>query len=193
MAHVPLLGDHLTTGVSKVEGVREMKKLLVALGGFAGGAVAVFALVQAGGPSQNTASAIHPANTSPAMTSAAGMMGGVNATASDVQLRIIHVLRGCHVWRSDQGQGSMMRITLPHGARLSIVDQDLDAHQLVQLSGPRLHMPAPMAMMGRGQVSFTRAGVYRLATKKVDLPGQSMSQAKTVGPDNNLRLTVTVT
>ena len=80
----------------------------------------------------------------------------------------------------------MMRIALPLGARLSILDQDLDAHQLVQLAGPRLRMPGPMAMMGRGQVRFTRAGMYRLATKTVELPGQSMPDAKTIGPQNPL-------
>ena len=47
-------------------------------------------------------------------------------------------------------------------------------------------------MMGRGQVRFARAGIYRLATKTVELPGQSLPQGKTIRPDNHLRLIVTV-
>lgn len=82
---------------------------------------------------------------------------------------------------------------MPRGGRLTVLDQDLDPHQLVELKGPRLRMPAPMAMMGTGRLRFMRPGIYRLATKTVELPGQSMPEAKTVGPNNQLRLVVTVT
>lgn len=48
--------------------------------------------------------------------------------------------------------------------------------------------------MGSGWLRFPCAGMYRrLATKTVDLPGQSTPDAKTIGPDNHLRLIVTVT
>lgn len=172
--------------------MRDMKNFLVGLAAFGIAAVAIVAIAQSGGPSRNTASDIQPMTTTPAMTTGVGTMGGTAAAANDMQLRIVHVQRGCHIWRSDTGKGAMMRITLSRGARLSILDQDVDPHQLVQLGGPRLHMPGPMGMNDRGQLRFTRAGTYRLATKVVELSGQSMTEVKTVGPDNRLSLTVTV-
>lgn len=36
-----------------------------------------------------------------------------------------------------------------------------------------------------------KAGVYRLGTKTVEMPG-GMEEVKTIGPDNKLRLVVTV-
>lgn len=186
-------------GVSRLGArVRDMKNFLVGLAAFGIGAVAIIAIVQSSSPSRSTASDIQPMTTTPAMTTTTAMttgvgtMGGTAAAANDMQLRIVHVQRGCHIWRSDTGKGAMMRITLSRGARLSILDQDVDPHQLVQLGGPRLHMPGPMGMSDRGQLRFTRAGTYRLATKVVELSGQSMTEVKTVGPDNRLSLTVTV-
>ena len=175
-----------------------MKNFLVGLAAFGIAVVAIVAIAQGGGPSRNTASDIQPMTTTtamtttPAMTTGVGTMGGTTATADAMQLRIVHVQRGCHIWRSDTGKGAMMRITLSRGARLSILDQDVDPHQLVQLGGPRLRMPGPMGMNSRGQLRFTQAGTYRLATKVVELPGQSMPAVKTIGPDNRLSLTVTV-
>jgi len=52
-------------------------------------------------------------------------------------------------------------------------------------------MGGPM-MMNRGMTfAFTKKGVYRFATKTVEMEGGGMD-VKTVGPDNNLRLLVTV-
>lgn len=39
----------------------------------------------------------------------------------------------------------MIRIALRRGAQLSILDQPLDAHQMVRLAEPRLQMPGPKA------------------------------------------------
>jgi hypothetical protein len=40
-------------------------------------------------------------------------------------------------------------------------------------------------------ITFMKKGVYRLGTKTVEMPGGGMD-VKTVGPDNHLRLVVTV-
>lgn len=86
-------------------------------------------------------------------------MAGQAATESaGAELRIAHVLRGCHVWNSGQRRAATMRLSLPRGGRLAILDQDLDPHQLGELSGPRLRVPAPMAMMGEARVRFAQAG-----------------------------------
>ena len=44
-----------------------------------------------------------------------------------------------------------------------------------------------------GQVQLMQPGTYRLATKTVEMPGNSMPEVKTIGPDNHLRLTIKVT
>ena len=47
-------------------------------------------------------------------------------------------------------------------------------------------------MMNHGMaLSFMKKGVYRLGTRTVEMPGGRMD-VKTIGPDNRLRLVVTV-
>ncbi len=108
------------------------------------------------------------------------------------KLTIQHVLRGCHVWSNGKTTGAMMRLHLKVGQRLAILDQDVDAHQMLQFAGPmRLRMGGPM-MMARGTtITFAKKGIYRLGTKTVEMPG-GMMEVKTIGPDNKLRLVVTV-
>jgi hypothetical protein len=118
------------------------------------------------------------------------LMGAVASPATR-KLTIQHVQRGCHVWSNGKMTAAMMRLHLKPGQRLSILDMDVDAHQMLQFAGPtHLRMGGPM-MMNRGMtLSFPRAGVYRLGTKTVEMPGGM--DVKTIGPDNKLRLVVTV-
>ena len=171
-----------------------MSKTLLAIGGFAAGTLAIVAIAQYG-DSTHTAPVGSGMGTTAAMTQNGSMMGAAPTTTTTraVALSIRHVRRGCHVWNQDGRQAAMMRISLPRGGRLSILDQDLDAHKLVEVSGPRLMMPAAMAMMDTASVRFTHPGVYRLATKTVELPGAEMPEAPTLGPNNHLKLVVTVT
>src|SRR6266511_3381394 len=84
-----------------------------------------------------------------------------------------------------------MRLSVGRGGRLSILNQDVDAHQLLQLSGPtKLHLGGPMMMNHGTTIAFAKRGVYRLKTKTVEMPG--MAEVETIGPDNTLRLVVTV-
>ena len=172
-----------------------MSKTLLAIGGFAAGALAVVALAQYG-HSTETAPVGSGMGTTAPMTQNGSMMGATPTTTTTtraVALSIRHVQRGCHVWNQDGRQAAMMRLSLPRGGRLSILDQDLDAHKLVEVSGPRMMMPAAMSMMDTASLRFTHPGVYRLATKTVELPGAEMPEAPTLGPDNHLKLVVTVT
>ena len=171
-----------------------MNKTLLALGGFAAGTLAMVAIVQYGGPTETARMGPGMGSTA-AMTRNGSMMGAApttTATTRAVALSIRHVKRGCHVWNENGRQAAMMRISLPRGGRLSILDQDLDAHKLVELSGPRMMMPAAMTMMDTANLRFMRPGVYRLATKTVEVPGAEMPEAPTIGPDNHLQLVVTV-
>ena len=124
-----------------------------------------------------------------------GMMGSAAqptmARVQAVRLTIQHVQRGCHVWSNGKRTGAMMRLHLKQGQTLSIMDMDVDAHKMMQFAGP-MHMRIGAAMMTTHgmQMTFTKKGIYRFGTRTVEMAG--MSDVKTVGPDNKLRLMVTV-
>jgi hypothetical protein len=125
-----------------------------------------------------------------AMSMSGGRMMGSNSLATQ-KLTIQHVQRGCHVWSNGKTTGAMMRLQLRPGQRLSIMDNDLDPHQMMELTGPmHVRMGGPMMMNHGMTLSFTKKGVYRLGTKTVEMPGGGMD-VKTIGPDNHLRLVVT--
>lgn len=116
------------------------------------------------------------------------------ATAHTVSLTIRHVLHGCHVWSEGKRTAVMMRLHLKQGQTLSITDMDVDAHRMLQLAGP-MHMRMGGAMMSTDEMKmmFTKKGVYRFGTRTVEMPGMGgMADVKTIGPDNKLRLVVTV-
>jgi hypothetical protein len=105
---------------------------------------------------------------------------------------IQHVQKGCRVWSDGRTLGAVMRLHLKPGQKLSVLDQDVDAHQMMDLAGPmHLQMGGPMMMNHGRTLAFTKKGVYRLGTKTVEMAGGGM-EVKTVGPDNHLRLVVTV-
>ena len=123
-------------------------------------------------------------------TSGSSMMASKSLATQ--KLTIQHVQRGCHVWSNGTTTGPMMRLHLKPGQKLSIMDDDVDPHQMMELAGPmRLHMAGPMMMNHGMTLSFMKKGVYRLGTKTVEMPGGGM-EVKTIGPDNHLRLVVTV-
>lgn len=123
------------------------------------------------------------------LTASAALAGSSAATSASVT--IIHVQKGCHVWKYGAKQSPTAKISLARGARLVVVNQDIDGHKLVELGGPaRLKLPAGMKMNGRAVVTFAKAGVYRLGTKSFEVMG--MPEVKTAGEDNVLRLTVSV-
>ena len=163
-----------------------MRNLLVTLTGFlvAAGSIAAIAI----------AAPRHTTATAPAVRVGAGMgsgMMGSTAAPATAKLTIQHVQKGCHVWSNGKTTAAMMRIHLKVGQKLSILDMDVDAHQMMQFAGPaQMRMGGPM-MMNRGMtLTFSKKGVYRLGTKTVPMPGAM--EVKTIGPDNNLRLVVTV-
>jgi len=169
--------------------------LYAAIGFLAGGALITgVALV----PRHTTVVLDAPADVATPMSQTAIPMGGTMMGSSAMapamsRLTIQHVLRGCHTWSNGTRQSPTMRLTVKSGGSLSVLDQDLDAHQMMQLSGPaRLHLGGPMMMNHRMVVSFPTKGVYRLRTKTVEMPGGMEVESETVGPDNTLRLIVTV-
>ena len=108
-----------------------------------------------------------------------------------MSLTIQHVQRGCHVWSNGKTTGAMMRLHLRKGQTLSIMDMDVDAHRMMQFAGPmHMRMGGPMMATQQMKMTFTKRGIYRFGTRTVEMAG--MADVKTIGPDNKLRLVVTV-
>jgi hypothetical protein len=124
---------------------------------------------------------------------AAGVFVVANALAAGPTTKraaIVHVEKGCHMWSFGPTTKASLTLSLKKGDRLVVVNHDLDMHKLVQVAGPPTSTGAFMMM--HQQVSFVLAkvGLYRFHTRVADMRG--MPQAKTIGPDNKLVLTVRV-
>lgn len=136
-----------------------------------------------------------------AAKTAASHMSGMSMSGSSMmasnslatqKLTIQHVQRGCHVWSNGKTMGPSMRLHMRPGQKLSIMDNDVDPHQMMELAGPmHMRMGGPMMMSHGMTLSFMKKGVYRFGTKTVEMPGGGMD-VKTIGPDNHLRLVVKV-
>jgi hypothetical protein len=114
----------------------------------------------------------------------------VAAGAATKRVTIVHVQKGCHVWSVGATRTASVRVTLHRGATLAVVNQDIDMHKLVQVSGPTTK-PGPFMMMNqRVLLRFAKTGLYRFHTRVADMRG--MPEVKTIGPDNKLVLTVRV-
>lgn len=103
-------------------------------------------------------------------------------------MTIVHVTKGCHVWSVGAKRTANLSLTLHRGATLAVVNQDLDMHRLVQVSGPKTKTGPFLMMNQRVLLRFAKAGLYRFHTRVADMRG--MPKAKTIGPDNKLVLTV---
>ena len=107
---------------------------------------------------------------------------------------IRHQMRGCHAWAVANGPyKASLKLRVDRDARLVFVNNDVMPHKLVQIAGPkaRLSKANMNRISAKAFVSFTKKGVYRFRTKAgEDYP--SMDGMKTIGEDNVLRLTVTV-
>ena len=118
-----------------------------------------------------------------------------SAAAPDATVVIRHQQRGCHTWSVNGGAWkATQKLAVARGAMMTVVDNDVMPHQLVQKSGPAVRFAGRrlMAHMGASvKVAFPRAGTYVFMTKAgEDYP--AMAGMKTIGEDNVLRLTVTV-
>jgi plastocyanin len=108
-------------------------------------------------------------------------------------LTIRHQMRGCHAWSFNGGAfKASQSVTLERGTTLTVTDNDIMSHKLVQVSGPTLRLSASAYMHKMGastHVVFTKAGVYTFTTK----PGEDYFKGmKTIGEDNVLKLKVRV-
>jgi hypothetical protein len=129
--------------------------------------------------------------------------------AGGASLVIRHQVRGCHSWSLNGGAWKpTQHVRLSRGGSIVVTNNDVMFHKLVKVSGPAvvfrlLKVGSPMkgtvklpwaaGLMGRPgatvKVTFPTAGVYRLTTKFGE---DYMPMGETVGEDNILRATVTV-
>jgi plastocyanin len=128
------------------------------------------------------------------LAASAVLVGAAVAAPSTATLTIRHQTKGCHTWAFAGGAWkASQQVTLAKGGKLTIVDNDIMPHTLVQQSGPqaKLSTPAMRHMGARATAVFAKAGTYVFKTRAgEDYP--SMSHIKTIGEDNVLRLVVTV-
>jgi plastocyanin len=111
-----------------------------------------------------------------------------------VKVLIQHQTRGCHAWSVNGGTMGVSRSArLATGGSATFTDNDVMPHKLILTSGPAVKYVGTAAMSHMGasvKVIFPKAGTYRFTTKAgEDYKGINV---KTIGADNVLHLTVTV-
>jgi hypothetical protein len=137
---------------------------------------------------------------------------GIAATAfasppTNGSILIRHQMRGCHSWSLNGGAfKASQTVTLGAKSTLTITNNDVMPHKLIETSGPAVRLqtlatpmsmgmkghfgPGVMAHMGATtKVTFPAAGVYVFTTKAGE---DYMKGVKTVGEDNALKLVVHV-
>lgn len=125
------------------------------------------------------------------LAAAASAQAGSSATVT-----IRHQTHGCHTWSVNNGAykaSQTMRIA--RGTTVTFTNNDVMPHTLVQTSGAKVAiLRGKMGhMSATAKVVFKHPGVYKFKTKAgEDYPGIPDSMG-TIGKDNVLRLTVTVT
>jgi hypothetical protein len=115
---------------------------------------------------------------------------GLAAGTSTKRVTIVHVTKGCHMWSVGTKKAPSLSLALRHGGTLAVVNQDLDMHKLVQVAGPKIKTGPFLMMNQKVLLRFAKTGLYRFHTRVADMRG--MPEAKTIGTDNKLVLTVRV-
>jgi hypothetical protein len=136
------------------------------------------------------------------------LAASVPASAGSVQARIVihHAYHGCpHVVRDGGPDAAAHAVTIRRGDSVLVTNDDVMTHELVERQGAPVtytrvaygapmgtkkeYPPAVLARIGAStRIGFPGRGVYRFVTHAGHPPA-----IETVGPDNLLRLTVTVT
>jgi hypothetical protein len=107
-----------------------------------------------------------------------------------LDLTIVHIVQGCHNWTNGSKLAERAVVTTRRGGHLTILNQDVDMHKVVQLAGPHIATGSRMMMNASVMLQFAKSGTYRFKTVTSEMPG--MPEMKTVGRDYRLLLTVRV-
>ena len=128
-----------------------------------------------------------------AASTAALLLAAPASTQAGATVTIRHQLRGCHAWSVNGGPyKASQSIVLAPSSVLTVVNDDVMPHRLVELSGPALKLAATADMNHSGattKLRFATPGVYTFRTKAGE---DYVKGIKTIGEDNVLKLKVTV-
>jgi plastocyanin len=122
----------------------------------------------------------------------AGLLAGTAFAHASKTITIRHQTRGCHAWSFANGTyKASLKIKVDRHTGLVFVNNDVMPHKLVQVAGPKAALTTPKMnhMSAKAVVTFSKAGTYKFTTKAGE---DYMKGMKTIGPDNILKLTVTV-
>ena len=106
-------------------------------------------------------------------------------------LVIHHANVGCHDWALNGGVDQVaQQISLTRGSTLTITDQDIMSHAVMQTGGPKIVIANPLTNQKKvATIQFTQPGTYQFGTKA----GEDYAPAPaTKGADHNLKITVVV-
>ena len=128
------------------------------------------------------------------MLIALAVAGSALAAPKTATLTIRHQLHGCHSWSlNGTNWRATQSITLARGSVLTVVDNDVMSHTLIQANGRGVKAVITGATMKRigakAHVAFSAKGTYIFTTKTGE---DYMKGVKTMGEDNVLKLVVTV-
>ena len=124
---------------------------------------------------------------------ALAVAGSALATRNNATITIRHQTHGCHSWSlNGKTWAPSQALTLVRGGVLTVVDNDVMSHKLIQVSGPKSAIAGATMkhMSATAHVGFTVKGTYVFTTKVGE---DYMKGIKTVGEDNVLKLVVKVT
>ena len=123
---------------------------------------------------------------------AAAAFAGQAVAAGSVNITIRHQKVGCHAWAIGNGAYKATHsLTVKAGTALKFTDNDVMPHQIVEVAGPKVVIPGRnLAKMGASTtLRLMKPGTYVFGTKA----GEDYTKGiETTGPDNVLRLVVTV-
>ena len=123
---------------------------------------------------------------------AAAAFTGQAAAASSVAITIHHQKAGCHAWAIGSGAYKVVQtLTVKPGTTLTFTNDDVMGHRLLQLVGPTVGLVGRnMNKMGaHATLVLSKPGAYVFGTKEGN---DYYKGVVTTGPDNILRLVVTV-
>ena len=123
---------------------------------------------------------------------ALSVAGSALATRNAATITIRHQVHGCHSWSLDgKTWRASQSVTLARGSVLTVIDNDVMPHTLIQLHGPKTAISgaAMKHMSAAAHVVFLVKGTYVFMTKA----GEDYTKGiKTTGEDNVLKLVVKV-
>jgi plastocyanin len=115
------------------------------------------------------------------------------AATKQVTVTIHHQTRGCHAWAvGSSAYKPAQAVTVAPGTTITFVNNDVMAQKIVQKGGAKVTFVGKTNLNHSAasvKVVLSRPGVYRFGT----IEGNDYFKGvKTIGPDNVLKLVVTV-